>query len=188
MYCTQQASSYGSSMDLIPIAEEIIFKCSHGQSAWREQRTQYLHLPIKSIFVSRVNNLCYSPSWKTRQGRYLSSCRACIGKQHPTERNLNNKLQIIRISRQVGGKKRVNKTPSAWFFLLYFCFLFQGDVFNWKILHISYAPTPNVCLSALQVWPQKVGEQDGKGFAGFLSSSSIPSPASSNHSQCKRKC
>lgn len=104
---------------LIPIAEEIIFKCSHGQSTWHEQRTQYLHLPIKSIFVSRVNNLCYSPSWKTRQGRYLSSCRACVGKQHPIEINLiyqTSIWSIIRISRQVGRekKKKVKKpTPEC---------------------------------------------------------------------------
>lgn len=136
---------------LIPIAEEIIFKCSHGQSTWREQRTQYLHLPIKSIFVSRVNNLCYSPSWKTRQGRYLSNCRACIGKQHQQKETLYIQLQIISISRLGGGKKRVKKPPSAWFFLLNFCFLFQGGVFNWKTLHISNALIPNVCLSALQV-------------------------------------
>lgn len=62
MYCIQETSSYVSSMALIPVAEEITFKCSHGQGGnfqltWCEQIILYLHLPIKSIFVSWVNNL-----------------------------------------------------------------------------------------------------------------------------------
>lgn len=135
---------------LIPIAEEIIFKCSHGQSTWREQRTQYLHLPIKSIFVSRVNNLCYSPSWKTRQCRYLSNCRACIGKQHQQKETLYIKLQIISISRQAGGKKRVKKTPECLVFPSKFLLFISRRSF--QLENSTYIKcSDSQCLSALQV-------------------------------------
>lgn len=134
MYCTQQASSYGSSMDLNHcFAEEIIFKCSHGQSSWREQGTQYyLHLPIKSIFVSWVNNLCYSPSWKTRQGRHSSTCRACMGKQHPTERNLvyqTSNHQNLRAGRW-GKKGKKPQNPECLIFLSKFLLFISRRCFK----------------------------------------------------------
>lgn len=56
MYYTQQASSYDRPWVLISVAEEIIFKSSHGQGGnfqlvWCEQRKQCLPLPIQSNTV-----------------------------------------------------------------------------------------------------------------------------------------
>lgn len=159
---------------LIPIAEEIILKSSHGQGGnfqltWRGQRIQYLHLPIKFIFVSRVNNLCYSLSWKMRQSGRLSSCRPCTGKQHPKERNLTYQtFQISRVSKHAEERKKKKK---GWLFFFFFkrelsawssaFYLFQGDGFNPRSLHISYALTPNAVLPLLRrcgIWAQKATE------------------------------
>lgn len=190
---------------LIPIAEEI--KSSHGQEGnfqltWHGQRIRYLHLPIKSIFVSRVNNLCYSPSWKMRQGRYLSSCRARVGKQCPTERNFTYQtFQIIRTSRQAGKteksfKKKSIPVPDSPFCSSPF-YLSQGDGFSPRTLHMLWLQTSFFLCSAGTAFDhrkqQKAGEEDwGEAYSiSTLKLQNITNfflAVSSENDQCKRKC
>lgn len=187
---------------LIPIAEEI--KSSHGkegnfQLTWHGQRIQYLHLPIKSIFVSRVNNLCYSPSWKMRQLKQLQSMcwKAVPNRKKLYISNISNH-QDLQAGRQ-NWKKFLKKSIPVPDFP--FCsspfYLSQGDGFSPRTLHMLWLQTSFFLCSAGTAFDHRKQRKAGKedwGEAYSISTLKLCNittfflAVSSENDQCKRKC